>query len=271
MNYKDEIKAIMFDYDGTLIDFDYKASDYTKKALELLKDKDYKLCISSGRPCFLALKAFKDVFGDYSLDYIFGCNGSEMMDVRSGEIKLLNPVSIEDVRYLGNVIKADFLTLGIYEETQFLIDKPTDNIAINKWMDARWLNPVVYDYSLNDAPRNKVLVLNDPKDREKEIEYLKDIDLSNLEVAFSSPLCLEIVAKGVSKANTCDILAELLNIDNKQILSFGDADNDIGMLQNSTGVIMANAKKEHLDLIPLHTGHVQKEGIYTFLKENNLI
>ena len=72
MNYKDEIKAIMFDYDGTLIDFDYKASDYTKKALELLKDKDYKLCISSGRPCFLALKAFKDVFGEYPLDYIFG-------------------------------------------------------------------------------------------------------------------------------------------------------------------------------------------------------
>lgn len=38
MNYKDDIKAIVFDFDGTLIDFNYKASDYTRKALELLKD-----------------------------------------------------------------------------------------------------------------------------------------------------------------------------------------------------------------------------------------
>ena len=271
MNYKEDIKAIMFDYDGTLIDFNYQATDYTKKALELLKDKNYKLCISSGRPCFLALKAFKDVFGEYPLDYIFGCNGSEIMDLKTGEIKLISPVAKEDVQYLGKIINEDYLTLGIYEETQFLIDKETDNKAINDWMKARWLKPMVYDYTLNDKPRNKILILNDPVDREREIEYLKDKDLSRFEVAFSSPICLEIVAKGVSKAKTCDLLADILDIDNSQILSFGDADNDIGMLQNSTGVIMGNAKKEFLDLIPLHTGSVDEEGIYSFLKENSLI
>lgn len=271
MNYKDEIKAIMFDYDGTLIDFDYQASDYTRKALDLLKDKDYILCISSGRPCYLALKAFNNVFGEYPLDYIFGCNGSEIMDVKSGQIKLISPVSALDVRYLAEMIKEDYLVLGIYDELNFLVNKKVDNESIKRWMDARWLNPIVYDYSLNDLPRNKVLLLNDPKDRQKEIEYLKSIDLTRFETAFSSPLCLEIAAKGVSKANTCDILAEMLNIDNKQILSFGDAQNDMGMLLNSTGVVMGNATQEYLDLIALHTGHVQKEGIYTFLKENNLI
>ncbi len=82
MNYKEEIKAVAFDFDGTLIDFKYNATELTKTALKKLCDSRYKVCVVSGRPCFLALKAFEDKFGDLPLDYVFGCNGSEVMDVR---------------------------------------------------------------------------------------------------------------------------------------------------------------------------------------------
>ena len=75
MNYKEEIKAIAFDFDGTLIDFNYQTTDYTKKALAELAKSEYKVCLSSGRPCFLAVKAFENSFGEYPLDYVFGCNG----------------------------------------------------------------------------------------------------------------------------------------------------------------------------------------------------
>lgn len=271
MNYRDDIKAIMFDFDGTLIDFNYRASDYTRIALEELKDKGYKLCLASGRPCFLALKAFIDIFGEYPLDYIFGCNCTEMMDVRKNEITMINPLSIDDVRYLGIVISQDYLVLGIYEETQFLINRTTDNEEIRKWLGARWLNPVEYDYSKNDKVRSKVIVLNDPADRDREIEYISTLDLSRFNAAYSSPYCLEIVPRDVSKAYACDILSKILGIDNSQILAFGDESNDIDMLKNCTGVIMGNARQEFLDMIPLHTASVDSEGIYAFLKENHLI
>ena len=38
MNYKEDIKAVAFDFDGTLIDFNYNATDYTRKALKRLND-----------------------------------------------------------------------------------------------------------------------------------------------------------------------------------------------------------------------------------------
>ncbi|MBO4918552.1 MAG: HAD family phosphatase [Erysipelotrichaceae bacterium] len=272
MNYKEEIMAIVFDFDGTLIDFSYQASDFTRKALELLKEKDYKICLASGRPCFLALKAFYDVFGDYPLDYISGCNGTEFMDISKNETVFIYSLSKEDIIAIGKQFEStEYLTLGIYEEECFLVNRMPENPVILEWMNARWLKPVLYDYSGNDKERSKVIVLNDPKDREKEEILVKDLDLNRYNHAFSSPYCYEITPKGVDKAAGIRYLAEILNCETRQILSFGDMENDMPMLLNSTGVIMDNAAEKLKEMIPLHTGSVEKEGIYTFLSQNHLI
>ena len=272
MNYKNEIRAIVFDYDGTLIDFSYHASEKTREALELLKDKEYKICLASGRPCFLALKAFYDVFGEYPLDYISGCNGTEFMDVRKNETVFINPLTREDVVRIGELFHdIEYLMLGIYEGERFLVNRMPENPVILEWMNARWLIPELYDYSMNDKERSKVMVLNDPKDREKERIRVKDLDLDRYNHAFSSPYCYEITPKGVDKASGIRYLADLLHCDTRQILSFGDMENDLPMLLNSTGVIMENASDQLKKLIPLRTGSVDQEGIYAFLKKNHLI
>ena len=43
MNYVQEIKAVVFDFDGTLIDFNYQTTDYTRIALKKLKENGYKV------------------------------------------------------------------------------------------------------------------------------------------------------------------------------------------------------------------------------------
>ncbi len=272
MNFKDDIKAIVFDYDGTLVNFDYTVSEYTRLALKKLIGKGYKLCLSSGRPCFLALKAFEDVFGPYPLDYIFGCNGSEMMDCARKEVKMINPLSAMDVRNIKEKIDCDFLTLGIYEGDHFLVDKKVTSPDRIAWLKARWIYPpIVYDFSSNDIERSKVIVLNDFEDREREIAYLENIDLRAYSASFSSPQCFEIVPKGVSKKIGIDILTDLLHCQGKQILSFGDMPNDMDMLLNSSGVIMDNAEENLKRQIPLHTSAVDKLGVYDFLSKNGLI
>lgn len=271
MNYKQDIKAIVFDYDGTLINYSYGATDYTKKAIELLKNSDYKICLASGRPCFLAKKAFENVFGEYPLDYIFGCNGSEMMDVKNDKIEILYPLSVDDVKSIEKKVDCDFLTLGIYDGDTFLINKPVVSKEIQDWLDARWLKPVVYDFSKNDKVRSKVIALNRVDDRELEQEYLKNIDLSAYSASFSSHMCFEIAAKGVDKGKSMDRLAEILGCSNSQILSFGDMPNDLPMLLNSTGVVMGNASDDMKSKVELHTSAVDELGIYEFLSNNKLI
>ena len=271
MDYKNEIKAVVFDFDGTLIDFNYQTTDYTRKALKLLKENGYKVCLSSGRPCFLAKKAFENTFGEYPLDYIFGCNGSEMMDVANDKTEILYPLSAEDVRKIGKLLDCDFLTLGIYEGSKFLVNKSCDSKDIKDWLAARWLTPIIYDFNENNIERSKVLVLNDKADRDKEDEFLKNIDLSDYSAAYSSLMCYEIAPKGVNKAKSIERLASILNCTNKQILSFGDMPNDLPMLENSTGVVMDNASDDMKARIKLHTSAVDKLGVYDFLSNNKLI
>ena len=271
MNYKDEIKAIVFDFDGTLIDFDYKASDYTRLALEKLKDSKYKICLASGRPCFLAIKAFTNTFGDYPLDYIFGCNGSEMMDVKNNEINLLSLFKAEDVRYLGKELDADYLVLGIYEGFNFLVNREVKDQELKDWCDARWLKPVVYDFSKNEVDRSKVICLNCAKDRERQIEFVNTKDLSRFCAEYSTKNCFEIQSFGVNKGKAMDELAKTLGCDNKNILSFGDMANDLSMLINSTGVAMGNATEDVKAAVKLRTDDVKNKGVYQFLHDNELI
>ena len=273
MNYKDDIKAIVFDYDGTLIDFNYHASEYTKKALELLKDKDYKICLSSGRPCYLSKKAFIDSFGEYPLDYIFGCNGAEFEDLTKNEFTLLSSLKASEVSKLAKLLDNDLLVLCIYNGEEFLVNKLVNDKELLDWMNARWLRPVLFDFETNSENRSKVLALNKKVDRFKEIEIIDSIkdELSDFNYAFSSNNCLEFIPKDVSKAKCIDKLCELLNCDHSQILSFGDMPNDMPMLLNSTGVIMGNASDDLKAKINLHTSRVDEEGIYKFLSKNGLI
>lgn len=273
MNYKEEIKAVVFDFDGTLIDFNYQATDYTRKALELLKDSDYKVCLSSGRPCFLAKKAFEKTFGEYPLDYVFGCNGSEFMDVKKDETILLYSLKADEVVKFGKMLDQDYLMLCIYNGEQFLVNRNTEDPEMIEWMDARWLNPVLFDFAGNTSERSKVLILNRKADREREAEFLASHkeELSSYNYAYSSPNCLEIVPKGVSKAKCIEKLCELLNCESHQILSFGDMPNDMPMLLNSTGVIMDNATDELKAQVKLHTSRVDEMGVYQFLHDNGLI
>ena len=271
MNYKDEIKAVAFDFDGTLIDFEYKATSYTHEALRLLSESKYTLALASGRPCFLALKTFKEYFPDCRMDYVFGCNGSEVMDVKKDKIDILFPLQKQEVRDLGSKLDDPICTLGIYDGQTFLVNHEVKDPVIIEWMNARWLTPVLFDYSKNEDVRSKVLLLSNPKDRKKVEELLAKTDLSDYNSFFSSKICYEIAPKGISKAKSCQVLADILNCDLKQILSFGDMENDLDMLMVTTGVAMGNASKEIKDLIPLHTDDVQSTGIYKFLKDNSLI
>ena len=194
------------------------------------------------------------------------------MDVKKNNTELIDPLEAEDVKEIERIFTDyDYLTLGIYEEDSFLVNRISENPAIIEWMNARWLKPCLYDYQKNDKRRSKVIVLNDPKDREKEEELVKKLDLERFNHAFSSPYCYEITPKGIDKSAGIRYLAKLLKCDTRQILSFGDMENDLPMLLNSTGVIMDNAAEKLKNMIPLHTGAVDKEGIYAFLHQNHLI
>ena len=271
VNFKEEIRAIVFDFDGTLIDYRYQTTSYTREALARLKDSPYRICLSSGRPCHIAIKAFRKAFGDYPLDYIFGSNGAELMDMKKDRLEILYPLTGEEVRYIGKTVRFEHSVLGIYEKDTFLVSREVTEPSLKEWIAARDLRPVLFDFTKDTAERSKILAIADPSRKQDVARYMSSIDLSMFNTSFSSDICFEIVAKGVDKALSCQKLAQLIGCRMDQILSFGDNDNDLTMLKATTGVLMGNASEQLQPQISLHTSAVTEKGVYDFLERNGLI
>lgn len=65
---------------------------------------------------------------------------------------------------------------------------------------------------------------------------------SRMEIYSSSPYVVEVMPKGSSKGRAVDELCKFYGIDPKQVMAFGDYDNDLDMIEKSGyGVAMGNA------------------------------
>jgi Cof subfamily protein (haloacid dehalogenase superfamily) len=83
----------------------------------------------------------------------------------------------------------------------------------------------------------------------KVYEQLHD----RLDVYRSEPFFLEIMPKGIHKANALHKMSEVIGISKDEMVAFGDGFNDLSMIQYAgLGVAMGNAKdvvKENADFI----------------------
>ena len=89
-----------------------------------------------------------------------------------------------------------------------------------------------------------------------------------LRLMFSCPTYLEIVAGEVDKGGALRALAEKLGVAREEIAAFGDAGNDVGMLEYAgRGYAMENASEDVLARVPLHAPANTEDGVARVLEE----
>ncbi len=279
MSLKEKIKAVMFDLDGTLIDYNYQMSDRVKNTLIEMKKTGLPLAMNSGRPVWISKKVIDELVCENFFDYSFGCNGSEYLDPVSKDIKLLSSVKLSEIYELNKMFDHPKLMLCAYDNDHLLMNRNTGADFIESWLAKRYVKAKVVDFDpVNRQNENiiakdypKLLCLFDKDDRSILDEVVAGIKDDRFNFMVSGPYCMEIVPKGVSKAVACDKFAEILNINNDEILSFGDSDNDMGMLLNSCGVILGHAPERLKCQLQYITDGVEADGVYTFLKKEGFI
>ena len=83
--------------------------------------------------------------------------------------------------------------------------------------------------------------------------------------------CYELQG-GVTKGDAITELIEKLGIDKKDTYAFGDADNDVEMMQVvGTGIAMGRHSEKVGEVASMVTGTVKEEGITMALKKLGLI
>lgn len=264
MNNNRNIKLIATDMDGTLLNANAELSDYNKEILQTLIKNGIEIIFATGRP-FESLKKFKDAINNDNCSII--CNGAAVADT-NGKFLYTKSLDKESSKMIIDLFKEnkDDTCLNIYSDGKYYISEK--EFYFKKYIEKEGIENIIVGLEKIEVfDFVKVLFLGE---HEKLLRLQENINKSiqNADAVFSHPEFLEIIPKGVNKANALKWLCDKKKIDYENIMAFGDNYNDLDMI-NLAGIGIAvqnavdEAKSDAYYIAPSH----DEDGVGKFLKE----
>lgn len=239
-------RAIALDLDGTLTNHDKVVTPRTRQALLKAQELGTVIILASGRPTYGIVPVAECLELEKRGGYILSYNGGNIVNAKTSE-KLFSqflPDAVIPILYKYAKEKNHAL-LG-YAGNEIITEMPDDQYVkeesrINK-MNIRKVDNLLE--ALEPHP-TKLLMTGDPTDMIKAEEELVEILGEKMDIFRSAPFFLELVPKGIDKAQSLLRLLSKINLTPADLMAFGDGYNDLSMLKLAgVGVAMANAAPE---------------------------
>lgn len=239
-------RAIALDLDGTLTNHDKVVTPRTRQALLQAESKGAIIILASGRPTYGIVPVAECLELEKRGGYILSYNGGNIVNAKTGE-KLFSqflPDTVIPILY-KYAREHGYALLG-YAGNEIITEMPDDPYVkeesrINK-MNIRKVDNLLE--ALEPHP-TKLLMTGDPTDMLKAEEELVEILGEKMDIFRSAPFFLELVPKGIDKAQSLLRLLSKINLTPADLMAFGDGYNDLSMLKLAgVGVAMANAAPE---------------------------
>ncbi|MCI8490561.1 MAG: Cof-type HAD-IIB family hydrolase [Lachnospiraceae bacterium] len=259
-------KAVFFDIDGTLWDWNMQVPKSTITAIHRLRENGTYAFICSGRSRG-AIRA-KELLEDIGFDGIVAGCGTHIE--YQGELIFEKNLSQEEITFLLECFQT-YNTPAILEGKRYL------------YADRETFGGDPYIEYLENILGNGFLTIKDHKGNYEANKVSIDItkgDVEGIQNALSKRyelIChgikvMEIVPKGFSKASGIRQVCGYLNIPREHTYAFGDGENDIEMLRYANyGIAMGNATKEAKAAADYVTTDIKEDGIFNGLKHFELI
>lgn len=262
-------KLLVLDLDGTLTNNEKEITENTRNTLIEAQEKGVKIVLASGRPTYgivpIAEKLELKKYGGYILSY----NGGEIINWQTGEMMYENVLPDDILPYLYQCAKDNNFAIVTYKDKYVITEHPDDEYvlkeAILNVMDTQKVNHFL---EAIDFPVPKCLIVGEAERLavlEKQMyESLKD----KMGVYRSEPYFLELVPKGIDKAQSLSVLLQKIGYTREEMIAIGDGFNDKSMIEYAgLGVAMANAQevvKQAADYITLSN---EEDGVADVVKK----
>lgn len=290
------IKLIIMDMDGTLLDKDSKITPDNYEALIEAQKKGIRLVLASGRSYKSLLKFGKELKMDEYNGYFIGVNGAAIYDCSNDTNEVIKQLDKENIKEIfDEAMRYDVEIMGVLDSTIYDYIPETvleakkkyrtdNNIAEDVPMTAGSFSFIAdqrkgYDHIYYiDSPEdihekvNKICIANESEILSPVYEDLSLKFKDKYNIAKTTPRWLECNPKGISKGDTIIKLAQKLGIGKDEMIVFGDGENDLSMFgvvdyPIAMGNAMDTVKKAAYD-ITLDNNH---DGIAYYLKKKHII
>lgn len=256
-------KAIALDLDGTLTNNDKIVTPLTKRTLMRVQMDGAHIILASGRPTY-GIAPIADCLGigEYG-GYVLSYNGGKIVNWQTKEEIYSNHLPDKVIPILYSYAKKNNHAILGYVGEEIITEMPDDKYVkeesrINK-MSIRKVDNLLAE--LEPHP-TKLLMTGEPSAMEKTEKELQGIVGKMMDVFRSAPFFIELVPKGIDKAQSLIHLLNSINLTTNAMMAFGDGYNDLSMIELAgMGVAMANAVQEVKEKADYVTLSNEEDGV----------
>ena len=286
------IQMIVMDMDGTLLTSENKISPKTKELLLRVQQQGVRLVLASGRSYCKLLEYAKELCMDAYGGYLLEVNGLILYDLASGKRhirKQMGRIEMEELFTYFRQWDVEFMAQfddGLYDYNPESIikekveyrrihnlgeDYPWTGGAFALLADNRKGYPNIHyidTWEEIDRRINKVSIAYHA-DVMAEVSAQAKRDLKDRYwLGLTTPKWLELMPLGITKGSGLQALVDMLGISMRDVMAFGDGENDIEMLQAAgIGIAMGNAMAEVKAAADEETDSNNDEGIFKALQK----
>lgn len=230
--------------DGTLLNDRHEVPADVKSTLAEAKKQGIKIVLCSGRPIVGMRKYIEELNLMEVDDYAIAFNGAFTQNTNTDEIAAQFLLTHQDLTELYNLSKEFNTPMHFYDMENVY----TPNADISKYTVLEsYLNTLPLRYrQVEEIPTDfvlpKVEFIDDPVKLEQTIQALPKSLYEKYSVNQSAAFFLGIIHRDASKGNAVKQLSAQLGIKQEEVMTIGDNENDISMIEFAgCGVAMGNA------------------------------
>lgn len=269
-----DIKCIALDLDRTTLNAQGKLSKANEEAIRKAIAKGIHVCIASGR-AFDTLP--QDVVSIPGIEYAITSNGAAVYRIQDKQCLRSYVLTEQSVKKILELTKdfpvtyEGFIRGTAYAAKEYIEDPvkfgATEH-AVAYVKSTRHLQDDIVSFlkQHDDELDSMDIVVKDEAQKQKVIEVLK-AEVEDIYITSSISQLVEISYKDAGKRSGVKFITEYLGLNPKQVAAFGDADNDIDMLEYAgCGIAMENASNGLLAVADAVTLHHDRDGVAYALK-----
>ncbi|MGX7418408.1 Cof-type HAD-IIB family hydrolase [Carnobacterium gallinarum] len=236
-------KLIALDIDGTLNNDEKKITPKTREAIIHAQKAGAIVVLASGRPT----AGFKREIDALELKkhhgLILSYNGGTVIDVETDETLYKKAIPLDLAKKFLKVAE-DFDVTPIVDNGTHIYTNTPDGFQ-TRYESQNNLLEIHEVENIADAldfDPIKLLIASPEDVLKPQIAALTEPFTEDLAAVLSAPFYLEVTMPGISKRHSLTKICEKLNIKPSEVIAFGDAENDLSMLEFAGhAVAMGNA------------------------------
>lgn len=239
-----EYKMIVLDLDGTLTNQNKEITPKTKETLMRAQEQGKIVVLASGRPTYGVMPLAEELHLEDYGGYILSFNGGIIMNCKTKEAVFSRQIPAESNGKIIDLAQEHNVSILTYENRTLLTNRPEDQyVQLESRINTLKIIPMTIEelkaHVTFSVPK---FLMTDDGDYLAMVEPKVKAALGkNFSVYRSDPFFLEILPKGIDKAQSLERLLAVIGVKREEMIACGDGYNDLTMVQYAgLGVAMGN-------------------------------